>query len=412
MGIVTATDGQTLDTAAKLLMNPDLTSQIESNLHAVRKGAEVGNTAVKPADQYALKDIGYDSGIYLEGPYKQQTTVGIKLASNRLVVPGAKAVLHIRYAQNLDFSKSMATVYVNGIPVGSKKLEKSRSDEDSVEVSIPNDAIKSHYVELRVAFDLQMTNSECERVQSDTPWAFVDGASTVYLPTKDERALLLENYPWPLVKDGKINDVAVVIPNAMDSRELDFLADLFGYIGRDLQDNTGMIEVIKDSEFTEPDKEHNYIMVGAPGELQSLRKMNAELWFQYDPKYGFFQSNERRRLLESFSANLASVQLIPSPGNPERGILVVTAPKKDNLIHAKKYLTETKFATALVGNALMADRWENATNHYFSNGDNLNIVDKVNLSSPQLKVFAVMFGTVMLIIIIGVIWHWRKYRRR
>lgn len=412
MAIVADQDGGALDTAARLLMNQDLTSQIESDVHHVAKEADVSVKENASNDQMLLQDMGYPSGIYLEGPYRQQASIGIKLASNRLVVPGAKATLQIRYAQNLDFSKSLVTVYINGIPAGSKKLESENAGSDKIEVAIPNNAINSHYVEMKIAFDLQLTNEECARIQSDTPWAFIDAQSSIHLPTKDERALLLENYPWPFMKDGRFNDTVVVVPNEIGNTELDFLADMYGYLGKDLRDNTGELVVVKDRDFVKPDRSSNYIVVGTPDNVQAFRNLNASLWFKYDEGFGYFQSNEMRRLLESFSRNLASVQLVPNPGNPERGILFATAPLENNLLHAKKYLTEAEFASGMVGNALLVDRWDNATNHYFIEGDSLNIAEKVSFSSPELKRFAVIFGTVLLMIVIGGVWYWRKYRRR
>jgi len=136
------------------------------------------------------------------------------------------------------------------------------------------------------------------------------------------------------------------------------------------------------------------------------------LWFKYDDQFGYFQSNEMRRLLESFSRNLASVQLAISPVNPERGLLIATAPKQENLLHVKKYLTEPRFASNLLGNAMLVDREENATNHYFAEEEIFSIADRINMGSSQFKVFAVMFATVMLLIFIGIFWYWKNRRRR
>ncbi len=412
MGITTQGDKSDLVDAARLFQNGDLMSQMDANVYQLRHGMEVGTLAAAAADQYVLKDMGYGNGIYLEGRYRQQATAGIRLTSNRLVVPGAKAVVHFRYAQNLDFDKSLVTIYVNGVPVGSKKLTSENAQEDKLEVPIPENLISAGYVEVSFSFDLLLKNMGCDRLHDETPWAFVDGQTAIYLPSKGERALLLDNYPWPFVKDGRFNDTAVVVSSQPSKQELDFVAELFGFLGKEVKDNEGTLTVVKDSELKELDKRYNYIMAGTPSQLQAIRTINESLWFKYDDQFGYFQSNEMRRLLESFSRNLASVQLAISPVNPERGLLIATAPKQENLLHVKKYLTEPRFASNLLGNAMLVDREENATNHYFAEEEIFSVADRINMGSSQFKVFAVMFATVMLLIFIGIFWYWKNRRRR
>lgn len=405
-------DGGMLDMAARLLLNQDMTSQLNTNMSFIPKGTDVTLKENPHSDQVSLKDLGYKGGLNLKGPNRQQTSVGIKLPSNRMVVPGAKTTLHIRYAKNIDFSQSLVTVYMNGTPAGSKKLELEKADGDTVEVNIPNNAATGSYMELKIAFDLKMTNLQCSRMETDTPWGFVDEDSSIYLPTKDERGLLLENYPWPFIKDGRWNETAVVLPDSASSEELAFLGDLFAYMGQHLRDNTGSLRVVKNLELTDNYRNTNFILVGTPERIPAIKTINDNLWFKYDGSFGYFLSNEKRRLLESFSRNLASVQLIASPLNSKRGILVVTAPKPENLVHAEKYLTVSKYASTMVGNALLANSWENVTNHYFIKDDSLTTSEKISLSSPQLRIFAVMFGTILLMIAIGGILYFRKYRRR
>jgi len=412
MGITTQAGSDNLVNAARLFQNRDLISQIDSSVFLLNQGTEVGTLSTEPTEQYVLKDMGHGNGIYLDGRYRQQATVGIKLTSNRLVVPGAKTVVKFKYAQNLDFDKSLVTVYVNGVPVGSKKLTTENAHQDTLEVPIPENLVSSNYIEISYAFDLLIKNMGCDRLHDETPWAFVDGQTAIYLPTNGERALLLDNFPWPFVKDGRFNDTAVVMPDQPGKQDLDFAADLFGFLGREVTDNAGSLTVVKDSELGELDKQYNYVMIGTPSQLKAIRTVNGALWFKYDDQFGYFQSNEMRRLLEDFSRNLASVQLVPSPANPERGLLVATAPKPENLLHVKKYLTESRFASNLMGNALLADRWENATNHYFAEKETFTLTDRVNLGSSQFKTFAVMFATVMLLILIGIFWYWRGRRRR
>ncbi|TXK72363.1 cellulose biosynthesis cyclic di-GMP-binding regulatory protein BcsB [Paenibacillus sp. N3.4] len=412
MAVVTDLDDGMLTLAANLLQNQDLTAQISSDIGFIAKGIDVSMKNPAPADHMTLKELGYAGGINLKGPYRQQTSVGVKLSSNRLVLPGAKVSLQVRYAKNIDFTKSLLTVYINGTPIGSKKLEQDKADGDSIEVNIPNSVIGARYMDVSVAFDLQMTNANCVHIDNNTPWGFVDEASSIYLPTKDERALLLDNYPWPFIKDGRWNDTVVMLPSANWQTQLDLIGNMFAYMGRDIQDNTGSLRVLREAGFSDKHKDANLILVGTPASIPALKDINNHLWFNYDSSFSYFLSNEKRRLLEDFSRNLASIQLMVSPFNNQHGLLVVTAPKEANLDHVKKFLTESKYVSSMVGNALLADTWENFTNHYFVKNDNLSLTEKINMSSTQLKIFTIIFLTILILLIIGVVLYWRKFRRR
>lgn len=414
MCLVTDRDDGMLDTAAKLLQNTDVTAQIENNVCFIEKGADIKIREKENQDHVTLKDLGYQGGIYMKGPFRQQATIGVKLPKNRQVLPGAKINLHIRYSKNLDFVRSLATVSINGTPIGSKKLEMSAADGDSIEVTIPSDLKIGSYIEIKVAFDLEVPDMKCIFRQEEMPWGFIAEDSSLTIPTRDENAFLFENYPWPFIKDGKFNNVTVVLPDPLPAPELDMLFDLFAHMGKELNANTGILRVVKDSAFIDQYKDSNIIMMGAPEELKFLKTINNSLWFKYNDSFSFFVSNEKRRLMEDFSRNLASIQLFASPLNKSRGMMAITSPKKENMVNLGKYLTESKFSGSLVGNASLVDRWGNITNHYFIREDSSkpSAFEKIQLGGTQIKIFIILFATVLLLLAISLIMYTRKHKRK
>lgn len=414
MVIASGDDSSVLDTAARLLQNKDMTSQLSDSSALIPAGTDINLASGRlTGDTWTLEQLGYDNGLEVRGPLRQQTTFDIKLPSNKLVVPGAKAKFQLRYARNLNFGQSLATLYVNGIPAGSKKLDASKADGDVWEVNIPSRAAKLSYLEFSVAFDLQMNDLSCAPTGEQTPWAYVDPSSSVSLPAKDERSMLLDYYPWPFIKNGKWNDAAFALPSDPDGDDYSLLAGAASYLGRSLTDNSASLKVLSEGKWNPTrDKGVNVIAAGTPASLPALKALNGSLWFRYDSSFSYFISNEKRRLLPEFAKQLVSLQLIPSPADPETAVLAVTAPDERNLALAGKFLAQDKNASGLIGNAVLINRWGEATNHAFSGDDSYSLSEKVNLSTGQARLFTILFGTVLLLLIAGIVFYLRKYRRR
>lgn len=406
-------EGEMLDRAARLLQNSELIAQMQEDSCILSKGADVYMKEQSNETASSLKALGYEKGIYLKGPFRQQASVGIRLPRNRQVQPGTKISLNLRYSKNLDFTKSLVTVLVNGTPVGSKKLEAEKADGDKIEVGIPEDVKIGSYLEIMTAFDLELTDLDCAMRPEEMPWAFVASDSSLYIPTRDERAVLFENYPWPFVKDGKLNNAAVVIPDNLSEAEYKLLFKMFYFMGSELSSNKGGLNVIKDSNFTEQDRDKNILILGSPKDVKLLREVNKAQWFKYNDGFDFFLSNEKRTLLESFSRKLAAVQIFPSPYKEDRSIMTVTAPLPENMVRLEDYLSSSEYSGQLVGNASLVDSGENLINHYFisSESEKPSIAERIRAGSSPLKIFILLFIVVLFLLLLSMILYLKKYRK-
>ncbi|WP_228108583.1 hypothetical protein [Terrisporobacter petrolearius] len=65
---------------------------------------------------------------------------------------------------------------------------------------------------------------------------------------KENNDLNFRSYPFPLVKDEQFNDLTITVPNSVDSEDLNNLAEIISYLGRDVDYNNGDINIIKESE--------------------------------------------------------------------------------------------------------------------------------------------------------------------
>lgn len=109
----------------------------------------------------------------------------------------------MRYSDNLDFSRSVVTVYAGDVPMGSAQLDAESADDQDVTVTVPGGALVSAGSPLRVVFDLELPDLYCTPRQENTPWAYVDGSSTIQVAADSVPTNDLGLAPFPLVSlDG------------------------------------------------------------------------------------------------------------------------------------------------------------------------------------------------------------------
>ena len=74
------------------------------------------------------------------------------------------------------------TVYINDIPIGSKKLSAVNSNDDSVELNLPSVIRSMSHYNITVSFDLEEKDVLCKLSQESSPWIFISNQSYIYLP--------------------------------------------------------------------------------------------------------------------------------------------------------------------------------------------------------------------------------------
>lgn len=92
----------------------------------------------------------------MEGAFNQQALFDVKIPTGKVLDDGSKIILNLRYSDNLDFEKSLVTVSINDVIVGSKKLDRSHSNNDKLELKIPKDIDNKNYYQVKLTFNLSI----------------------------------------------------------------------------------------------------------------------------------------------------------------------------------------------------------------------------------------------------------------
>lgn len=354
MLLIISNNDKLLKSAAKLISSNSLINNLNKNTIIINEKTNVEDLYdEEKINRIYLEKLGYEN-ILLKGPFTQETIMDINAPKDKVVTSSSKLKFNIRYADNLDFERSLATVYVNNIPIGSKKLSKEKSDNDTLEFNFPSEVVGKNYYQVKVVFNLELLDLECVTRDTDNPWAYISSKdSFIEFDYEDNNGLKFANYPYPFVKNDVFNEVKVVVPNNLTSKELTNTANIIAYIGREVTYNNGDISVVKASELKNKDKESNLLVIGTPNNNSLIKDINSNLNLKFKNNYDGYESDDKIKFIGDFASQLASIQLIKSPYNNDKNAMVISATNANNLNLATPYLTSLELTKLLKGDTIV-----------------------------------------------------------
>ncbi|BCN29941.1 cellulose biosynthesis cyclic di-GMP-binding regulatory protein BcsB [Anaeromicropila herbilytica] len=407
--IITSKKDECLLEAAYMLMDEDRVSQEKTSIAKVKYGSKDiamnSKTLSKMvAGNYTIKDI-MGSGMTFVGPFHQEQNIFLPFSEDYFLSDAGKVTLNFRYSNNLDFNRSMITVYWGNVPVASKKLTKSKASGDELTFVMPEDVVGTTTGSIKIAFDLELKDLVCTPRQDEMPWAYVSEDSTLFLPASTGIVLTFDLKPSPFRTDGKFNDLMMLISDKPTSDELNLLAQIIGMYGQGV-DPYGTFCVKRESEFSKKDSDYNIITAGTYNDNKVIKSMNNKLHFSYTKDGNKFNSNEQLILSDSYAGEIAIMQLLESPFANNRGVLAITATNKDSLSYVDKFMRSSKKRLSLSKDCAIIDHDLKLKTYQF-----INKVDKVKeptvigtlMQHKQSLLFTIISTSVMVMLLIAVI---------
>lgn len=408
--IVTSKDENLLIKAGRLIANGELIGQINSDLKIVDDTTAVDT----PALSINSNVIFTETGDKLTGPYHQEQTYFVSLPSNRSIADSGKISLDFRYAENLDFDRSLVTISINNTPIGSKKLTKELANGDLLNLAVPQSLNISGNFSVTVAFDLELLGANCTVDKDQMPWAYISKDSVMRLNTKDRTELLFNNYPYPFLRDGIYNHVAVVLPQDMDDYAYQSISNVFNLLGQYASGNTGDIHFYTDSVSADHLKNNNIIAIGTYKNNKVIRDHNGQLYFQYNGDGTSIRSNEKMSIEDQYGAQIGTLQLIESPYEAGSALLAVTGVSSENYYLASKLIGSEQNKWKVYGDGVVTDKDGNVYSYRFktlAGADEDSVVQRIMDRSDVLG-FVVAVVLVLTLVIISLILLLRKHMKK
>lgn len=356
--IITSEKDSCLLEAAYMLMDEKRVAQEKGSVAYVKDGSAdvaVNSTSLSKmaAGNYTIGDIA-GSGLSFYGPFRQEQYVYLPFSEDYFLSDAGKMTLKFRYSENLDFNRSLISVFWGDIPIASKKLTRENAGGDELTFSMPADVVGTTAGAIRIAFDLEISDMPCTPRMEEMPWAYVLDDSVLYLPASSGIVLTFDLKPSPFRTDGKFNDMMLVISDNPTTEELNLYAQVIGMYGEGVEPY-GTFYVRRVSEFSESDADYNIITAGTYNGNALIKKLKDELYFAFSEDGNSFLSNEQLILSDSYAKEIAIMQLLRSPFANNRGVLAITAVEDSALGNVEDLIRDNNKRFSLTKDCVIID---------------------------------------------------------
>lgn len=351
--LLTATNDKELIKGARFVANTQLMSEVSSSEKIVDDKTDT-KTPKKEVDQdFQLNAQGQK----LTGAFHQEAQFFASLPAARVLTSDSQVNLHFRYSENLDFDRSLVTILINDVPIGSQKLTKDKANNDTVSINVPKNIDVGGKFTLTIAFDLEIQDLPCTIRQEQMPWAYITPESKMTIQTAAQTDLSFDNYPYPFIMDGKYNDTAIVLPEKIDNSSYQSISALINYLGSYIEDNQGTLLYVKTDK--EPSDEtlekNNLIILGSYKNNRVIKNLNSNLYLQYNDNGKYFVSNDKLSIEEQYGSEIGTGQLLASPYSENKAVLALTSATSDGVTLAAKGLANQDAVNQHTGDVFTVD---------------------------------------------------------
>lgn len=416
--LITSDNESCLREAAMMLLDESRVTQERSSIAFVREDASApirSQLGTSLESGRLTLDALLDSGLTFIGPFHQVGDIYLPFSGGFVLADSGNVSLKFRYSENLDFRRSVVTVYWGDIPVGSKKLSKELASGDELAFAMPEDVVGTHAGKISIAFDLELPDLFCTPRMDEMPWAYVTNDSSFYLPVGTSGSYTFDQRPYPFERSSSFNALTVVIPEDITHNELNLLGRLIALYGES-PSPYGELNVVYANSVTEEDKEDNLITIGTFADNSLIRELNDKLHFQYSDTGISFRSNDVLALSDSFAREIVTMQLMSSPYTQDRAVMVVGAVDDQGIANLHSFLKDPTNLWKLEKDTVLLDSEQNIRTFELSEKQpdvSTPILEKMLDTNREAAVFTIASTAVMLLLLLTAILiliriYWRQ----
>lgn len=190
---------------------------------------------------------------------------------------------------------------------------------------------------------------------SNTPWIQVNPNSKMIVKSERSNDLLFTNYPTLFINNETYDNLAVIVPKNLKANDFKSLTNIFNLIGNFAKGNTGKIQFYEEIPSKSVLKDSNVIVLGTPQNNQMIKQLNSKLYFKYSKNFSRIVSNEKLSIEKDYGKHIGTAQLIRSPYNDKRGMLVVTGANSQDAYLASTQINFQKNIQQFTGDAVVVD---------------------------------------------------------
>jgi cellulose synthase operon protein B len=296
--------------------------------------------------------------------YKTETLTGLGLDSIQYVFNASKeqlnandAYINLVYYHSglLDYASSSFSVELNNQLVASTAFAKESEQLTTLQVKIPRGVLRFGENRLTISARMFITTS-CDTTGFSNPWLTISDQTNLHLPpvpglASEPTAILdLKSYPGLFTTQSDLGDVAFVLPDSNPAAWK--IAGQMAYeLGRTANPLLSNLEAVYANDIPQQVLNQNsLIMIGKASTIPLLSQINDQLPAPFDFETDTATEGQMQVVYRIPSGmNVGYLELLNSPFNPEKSILVLAGNSDDGVALAGNALLLTELSSQLTG---------------------------------------------------------------
>lgn len=331
--VITSLNNKLLNEGSLILGEKDYISKINSNRLIVNEYEK--NNEYKLNNKITLEELGYGTEL-IYGTKSNIAKYYYKYPVDKEVISG-EITLNISHSPNIDFENSKIGIKVNGEFLDERLLEKD-AEKEKIKLIIPEELLKGKKaIMLEVIANINGFTEYASK-EDEKRWIQIDKGSYFDLQYRDIKDITLDVYGAAFIKDKKIEDLDVIIPQNINY--INLASKISEFIGMETLSGQS-INLVYDSEIANTEK--NAIIIGMPEDNNLVKNLNSSSSIKFNDEYTDYLNNKELAILEYNTEDISTIEIIKSPWNKKKNIILFKSLDFDNLSRDVKYLSDTSY---------------------------------------------------------------------
>jgi len=351
--LISGNSQESVELAARAVSSGKLVTSGLPNVSLVSSVSSADIEEVSIVDQ-SLSDMGFETstlGVY--GDVYYELTFYATAEQARSV--GSYLDLVLTRSNLLNFNQSGAMILLNDEVVGTIGFEEGDSEVISQRFELLPNFVQRGENRLDIATTL-IPYDLCYTAELEATWVTISDTSSLHLPISEQQIVIGERldftlYPLMFQGDAQLSDLAFVLPKG-NQAAIETAAQIAFYLGNQETINFANFSVFFADEVSEDQLvEKDLIFVGRASEFPQISEINDQLPAKFDAGG---DSVSVPILPVNYSVlpevGVGYAQLLDSPWNSEKALMLVMGNMDSGLLMTKNALTENVLVGDLAGN--------------------------------------------------------------
>lgn len=337
----------------KLLINlkdSNVTKQIIASSYKVDANTVTNELTCNIDSKISLNKMGYVS-TYVEGLFNHNLQYDFRVPASWQPTGDVEFNLHLRYSDILDFSKSVVTILVNGVPIGSKSLKQEKANDNFINFVVTKDSLSSlGSYNINVQLSLYIKDTYCETRENKNVWAYIANDSFINFPYSNNPNITISKYEALFIENESLNNTNIILPTNPTTEEISTALRVSNYLGKYTK-SIGNIGVVLGS-IPSTLSGNNIVIYNNENAGSLVKESNKYAFVKYSEANKMYEPTPKIALHDT--SYMGSIQILPYKN--ETNLLLINAKNEYGLKQVKTNLINSKELRLMNGDVTIINK--------------------------------------------------------